>query len=381
MKIVADENVVFAREAFSTLGEVIFIPGRAMTRDNLKDASILVVRSVTKVNADLLDNTSVQFVGTVTAGTDHIDQDFLSKKGIGFTPAKGANANSVAEYIVTALLMMAIRMNLSLEKSSLGIVGVGNIGRLVQQKAQALGMDVLVNDPPLRRETNDSQYRPLEDLLDADFLSLHVPLTHHGADRTFHLLDEHRIRQISPRTVVMNTSRGEVVDNKALFNAVTQKKLRPPILDVWEGEPNIHWGLLREAALGTPHVAGYSFDGKVQGTFQVYQDACRFFGRESTWNPRNHLPIPAVPLLKLQSAGPDLQELMYRVATQVHDLPGDHARMLEILSLPPENRPSQFDQLRKHYPIRREFHQTTVDVPNKQAELGKTLDKLGFNVV
>lgn len=156
--------------------------------------------------------------------------------------------------------------------------------------------------------------------------------------------------------------------------------MRPPILDVWEGEPNIHWELLRETALGTPHIAGYSFDGKVQGTMDVYQAACQFFGREPTWDPRFHLPPPALPFIKLNSASSDLQETMYQVLTQIYDLPNDHARMLEILSHPPEKHPSRFDQLRKHYPIRREFHQTAIDVPDNQAELGQTLSKLGFKV-
>jgi erythronate-4-phosphate dehydrogenase len=185
LKILADENIPFVKECFSSIGEVEVVSGRAMNQSILKDADVLLVRSITKVDKNLLDGTRIKFVGTATIGDEHIDKTFLESRGIGFASAPGSNANSVAEYVIAALLSIARKKQIKLESKSIGIIGVGHIGSLVEKKAQALGMYTVLNDPPLQRQTSDKKYRPIEELFDCDFVSLHVPLTYEGEDKTY----------------------------------------------------------------------------------------------------------------------------------------------------------------------------------------------------
>ncbi|MCP4709420.1 MAG: 4-phosphoerythronate dehydrogenase, partial [Planctomycetes bacterium] len=218
MKIVADENIACVKEVFSSLGDVQAFPGRCITRDHLLDANILLVRSITNVNADLLESTPVRFVGTSTIGTDHIDLDYLRRHNISFASAVGSNANSVAEYVLTAIYHIAHLNNIDLNNKTLGIIGVGNIGSILERKAPALGLTPLPNDPPLQRQTNDPRFVSLAEVLQADIITLHVPLTHDGPDPTFHLLNENNLSHFKPYTILINTSRGPVIDNLALKN-------------------------------------------------------------------------------------------------------------------------------------------------------------------
>lgn len=190
MQIIADQNIPFVKECFSGIGDVTLTSGRAVTPDLVKDADILLVRSITKVNADLLAGSSVKFVATATIGTEHVDQDYLAGRGIGFASAPGSNANSVAEYIVAALLTLGKKHKFQLEGKSIGVVGVGNVGSKVQKKCAALGMKVVLNDPPLARQTGDAKYRPLQELYGCDFITMHTPLTKDGSDPTYHLANE-----------------------------------------------------------------------------------------------------------------------------------------------------------------------------------------------
>ena len=205
---------------------------------------MLVVRSITKIDASLLKNSTIRFVGTATTGIDHIDQDYLRANDIGFASASGSNATSVAEYVFTALLVVAQQHRIQLEGKSLGIVGVGRIGSLGEKKAKALGMEVILNDPPLGRVTGHPRYRALKDTVDADFITLHLPLTMVGLDKSYHVFDECMISKLSPSTTPINTARGEVIDNQALRTAVAAHKLTAPVWDVREGEPIINWPLV-----------------------------------------------------------------------------------------------------------------------------------------
>ena len=383
MKIVVDENVPFAKEAFSSLGEVTLVPGRAIGPKDLQDATVLVVRSITKIDAPLLKNSTIRFVGTATTGIDHIDQDYLSANDIGFASASGSNANSVAEYVLTALLVVAQQHGIQLEGKSLGIVGVGRIGSLVEKKAKVLGMEVILNDPPLARVTGHPRYRPLKDTFDADFITLHLPLTMVGLDKSYHLFDESMISKLSPSTTLVNTARGEVVDNRALLTAVATHKLNSSVLDVWEGEPIINWDLVKEVILGTPHIAGYSFDGKVLGTFMVYQAACHYFGIDLSWDPQRELALaePAkVVKVVIDAGGKNIQNVVRDIATRLHDLPEDSRRMKELLTLSPERRTSEFDRLRREYPQRREFPGMDLQLINASEALKYTLTELGFRI-
>ncbi len=382
VQFVVDENIPFAREAFSHLGSVTLLPGRAMTREAIREAHALIVRSVTQVDADLLADTNVQFVGTATTGVEHIDQEYLAARNIGFTAALGCNANAVSEYVLTALLVTAHAKGLVLSGKTLGIIGAGRIGSLVAAKVPALGMQTLLHDPPLARATGDRRYRPLAEILQADFVTLHVPMTFDGPDATFHLIGADELAHMAPSSILINTARGEVVDNAALLEALTKGTIGGAVLDVWEKEPAINWDLLDRVTLGTPHIAGYSSDGKVNGTVMVYHACCRFWGTEPVWAPPPYLSTPLapepVPHPAFDATGKDYQTVAYEILTTLYDLPGDHERMREVLDAPEPLRPQAFDRLRRDYPHRREFAGTPISLTDGDQHLFARLQTLGI---
>jgi len=373
MRIVADPNIPFVQEAFGPLGEVWLVPGREITANAVHDADALLVRSVTPVNAALLNGSPVKFVGTATIGIDHIDQEYLSAKGIGFASAQGSNANSVAEYVVAAMLEMAQRGKFRLRDKKLGVIGVGHVGSRVVRNAQALGMRVLQNDPPRARVENAPQFISLERLLaKADILTVHVPLTREGPDATFHLFDKDRLGTLELRKpILINTSRGAVMDNKALLKAIDGEWLGGVVLDVWENEPNISPELLDVVDLATPHIAGYSFDGKVNGTRMIYEAACRFFQLQTTWMPS--LPPSPVPHIGLTvSSGEDDEEILRRIVRRIYDIAADDAALRKNILT--------FDKLRAEYPIRREFFNTELVLSGAGEELRAKFAALGFKM-
>ncbi len=377
MLILADENIPYVREAFAPLGEVRTISGRAIMPESLKDATLLLVRSITKVNASLLDGSSVRFVATATIGEDHIDKAYLADRGIAFASAPGSNADSVRQYITGALLVVAERFGLDLARMSLGIVGVGNVGSRVLKNATALGMRCVLNDPPLARATGDARYRPLDEIFDCDILTLHVPLVKEGPDRTYHLADEAFLHRMKPGAILLNSSRGSVADGSAIGRALDGGHLRACVLDVWEREPDIDMALLERVVIGTPHIAGYSFDGKVNGTRMIYEAACRHLGVEPVWNPAPLLPMPECSTLTVDSGVPDA---LSRAVRAVYDIRRDDAAMRGLLALPETDRPKAFDRLRKEYPRRREFFNTRVRVQPRNAALESQLAGIGFTL-
>ena len=382
MQFVVDEEIPLGREAFSHLGSVTLLPGRAMTREALREAHALIVRSVTKVDATLLADTTVQFVGTATTGVEHIDREYLAARDIGFAAALGCNANAVAEYVLTALLVTAHTKGLVLSGKTLGIIGVGRIGSLVAAKAPALGLRTLLHDPPLARATGDQRYRPLSEILQADFVTLHVPLTLDGPDATFHLIGAGELTHMATSSILINTARGEVVDNDALLEALTRGTIGGAVMDVWEREPSINWDLLNHVTLGTPHVAGYSSDAKINGTVMLYHACCRFWGMKPAWTPPPDLPAtlaPAtVPHVAVDATGKDFQSLAHEIATTLCDLPGDHAWMRDVLPVPEPLRPQAFDQLRRDYPHRREFAASPISITGGNRNLFARLQTLGI---
>lgn len=373
MKIIADANIPLVREAFGALGEVVLAPGRQINATLVSDADLLLVRSVTPVNAALLDGSRVRFIATATIGTDHVDQDYLSSKGIGFASAAGSNANSVAEYLVAGLLELASRHKFRLRDKMLGVVGVGNVGSRVVRFAQSLGLRVLQNDPPRQRMENLPHFVPLNQLIaEADIITTHVPLTRKGPDATFHLFAKEQLAALEARhPFLINTARGAVVDNKALLKAIDGEWVRGVVLDVWENEPNILPELLDVADVGTPHIAGYSFDGKVNGTRMIYEAACKFFGIQPTWKPS--LPPPEVPLIELTvSSGEDDEEVLRRVVQRVYDITSDDAALRT-------NIPA-FDELRAEYPVRREFFNTRLTLRGASDRLRSKFTALEFKL-
>lgn len=377
MKVVADQNIPYAREAFGLLGDVVTVPGRSMTPDTVRDADLLIVRSITKVDRTLIDGSCVRFVGTCTIGEDHVDKTYLASRGIAFSSAPGCNANSVGDYIVATLFALAERHHLRLDTLRLGIVGVGNVGKRVRAKASALGLECVLNDPPLFDQTGDSVYRPLDELLDCDIITFHAPLEKCGHYPTFHLADTSFIQKMKRGAILINSSRGAVVDNASLKLALETGHLRGAVLDVWEGEPNVDVELLELADIATPHIAGYSFDGKVNGTLQIYEAACRCFDIEPAWDPSPLLPEPDVPELTVYSDEPHAAADAVRA---VYDIMRDDAAMRETLGMPPEARGAHFDRLRKEYPRRREFQNTRVIIQPEDKALERLLRGIGFKL-
>ena len=382
MKIVADANIPFVAECFSSVGEVEVVAGRQMSAEVAADADVLLVRSVTKVDEDLLKGSRVRFVGTATIGFEHVDTEYLEAKGIGFASAPGSNANSVAEYVVAGLLWAANTYEIRLAGKSIGIVGVGNVGGKVEEKAKALGMNVMLNDPPLRRQTGDEKYLPLDALFGCSFVTLHTPLTFEGVDKTFHLANEGFFKSLKQGCGFLNTARGGVVDSAALKGAISSGRLKSAVLDVWENEPNIDIELLRKVDLGTPHIAGYSFDGKVAGMTMIYEAVCEYFGLEANNRMNDFLPEPEVGKIEIsdEECDADEQDVLRKVVEQVYAINRDDSRMREIAFLPAGEAGRLFDELRKNYPVRREFGNTTVVLPRGQAGLLEKLRGIGFQV-
>ena len=360
MKIVADMNIPFVRECFSSIGTVEVVAGRQIKPDIVADADVLLVRSVTPVNGKLLTGSKVKFVATATIGFEHIDVDFLKSRNIGFASAPGSNANSVAEYIVAALLETGRKHNITLEGKSIGIVGAGSVGSKAAKKCAAMGMKVFLNDPPLQRQTGEPKYLPIEELFDCDFITLHTPLTFDGVDKTYHLADEKFFGSLKRGCVFLNTSRGTVVETTALKAATKSGKIKSAVLDVWENEPAIDTELLEMADIGTPHIAGYSFDGKVAGMIMIYKAACEHFGPKPKFDIDSFLPKPIVPEIKIKSETAGEQEIIREIVRKVYDIKADDGRLKRILNMPADKRGAEFDRLRKDYPVRREFQNTQV---------------------
>jgi erythronate-4-phosphate dehydrogenase len=380
MRIAIDSNTPHAAEAFGGLGEVRLIETGAFRAGVLRDVDVLVVRSETRVDRALLEGTAVRFVGTVTIGTDHIDHAYLRSRGIPLASAPGSNANSVKEYVLAAMLVLAERFGLNLEGMTLGVVGVGNIGSKMVRAGELLGMRVLQNDPPRQRVTGSAEFRPLEELMDADIVTLHVPLTKTGDDPTFHLFDRKRIDRMKPGAFLMNTSRGGVVETEGILSALTRGHLHGAVLDVWEGEPAIPAELLRNAALGTAHIAGYSLDGKLNAVRMVRSAVSEAFGVDAPWDASGLLPAPEHPRVEPPAGCQTPEELLRSLVAQAYDVVRDDRLLRETLPLAPEARAVRFSGLRKTYRVRREFGAFSVRVPDRWLHLSEVLRGLGFTV-
>jgi len=375
--IVADKNIPYAPEAFGTLGEVRTLVGRDITAADVRDADLLIIRSTLKVNRALLEGSRVRFVATATIGTDHVDLDYLAGQRIEFASAAGSNANSVAEWVSAALLVTAGRRGFRLAGRSIGVVGVGNVGSRVVKKAEALGITVVQNDPPLARETGDARYRSLEDALGCDVVTFHVPLTREGQDATYHMADRALFQRMRPGAVLVNSSRGAVVVEQDLREALRSGHISASLHDVWEGEPELSPETVAAADVATPHIAGHSFDGKVAGTAMVYEAACGFLGVEPSVDVLSLRPPPEVPQLVVRG-GAEPEDVVRETVLQVYDIRKDDAAVREMAQLPDAERGEAFASYRRNYPVRREFYNIALCFEDCPAAARETLLGLGF---
>ncbi|HVZ38473.1 MAG TPA: 4-phosphoerythronate dehydrogenase [Candidatus Kapabacteria bacterium] len=377
MKIVVDENIPWAREAFGEFGTLLLKPGRVIHRDDLLDADALIVRSITAVNRELLEGTPVRFVGTATIGTDHLDEEYLKARGIPFAVASGSNAASVAEYVIAALLELRGRgwAPLFRQGGRLGVIGVGEIGGRVAAMARALGLQVTEYDPP--RAVTEPGYRSstLEDLRACDAITIHVPLTHESEHATHHLVNAEFIAGLSGEAVIVNTSRGGVVDSDALVAALRGGHIAGAVLDVWAGEPDVPVELVERAAIATPHIAGYAMDAKLRGTQMMAGALTRFIGARSAWDSAHVLPQRADTIAVPRAMSPlDAATLM---VNRAYPIMRDDRELRSLLMLPDDERRAGFDRLRKYYPERREFPAFGFSGAGEHAAL--LLEGLGFS--
>lgn len=339
MKIVVDDKIPYIREALAEIADdVVYLQGSKICADDVKDADALIVRTRTRCDAALLDKSSVKFIATATIGFDHIDTAYLEQKGIVWTNCPGCNASSVAQYIESCLVLLSRKKGVSLDTLTLGVVGCGHVGSKVKAMAEERGMKVLVCDPPLASLQQEGDFMSLDTLdREADIITFHVPMQKDGPYKTYHMADEQFFRSLSNRhPVIINSSRGGVVDNKALLSALEEGLVSEAIIDTWENEPSLLQPLLDKVFIGTPHIAGYSADGKTNADNMVIEALCQFFGKEK---PSAILPPEA------EIEGPLSEDKDERVL-QYYNAMDDSMRLKAC--------PQDFEKLRGDYPVRRE---------------------------
>ncbi|ADP97862.1 4-phosphoerythronate dehydrogenase PdxB [Marinobacter adhaerens] len=381
MLIVADENIPLLDSFFGDIGEIRRVSGRSMSNEDVRDADIVLVRSVTRVNRELLEGSRVRFVGTTTIGTDHVDLDWLEAAGIRFSAAPGCNANSVAEYVLSVLSLHAERRGLAdWSQLSVGIVGVGNVGGELAHKLERLGFDVRLCDPPRAdREEEDQEFVSLEEAMKCDVVSLHTPLTREGDHPTLHMIGHPELEALGANQLLINAGRGEVIDSSALLARLDQGNAPTVALDVWEQEPRIHPELVDRVWLATPHIAGYSLEGKVQGTEMIYQALSQFLGLPVRKKAGQFLPEPALSKISFTSSADEDDAI--RIALRAcYDPRPDDARLRNAMTGSVEERGAAFDRLRRDYPVRRECSSLKIQLKGTSKSLQDSFRAIGFKL-
>lgn len=379
MKLVIDANIPAADACFGGLGTLHRLPGREIRAADVADADALIVRSITRVDEALLANSRVAFVGTCTIGTDHIDLNYLSAQGIGFASAPGCNADAVVDYVLSSLLTVSEREGWPLLSRRVGVVGAGNVGSRLLTRLSALGMEVLVCDPPRAEQEGPEGFVDLDTLIEqCDVICLHTPLVKHGPHATYHLLNAERLQELAPQTVLVNAGRGDCIDGLALRSRLAGKGDISAILDVWEDEPGIDAGLRDLVALATPHIAGHSLDGKLRGTWMIQQALAKHFNMAAGPAFADICPPPALASLTLQAplAPEEALELCIRA---VYDVRRDHDTLVRKTHL--FGTAKGFDDCRANYPLRREFASLTVRLSGQAQPLESLLRGAGFSVM
>ena len=380
MRIVADENIPLLDEFFAGFGEIQRLPGRAIDAAAVAQAELLLVRSVTVVDRALLKGSAVKFVGTCTIGTDHLDTDYFQQAGIAWASAPGCNARGVVDYVLSSLLVLAEEQGVALNSRTYGVIGAGQVGSRLVKVLRGLGWRVLVCDP-LRQAAEGGDFVSLQQVLEeCDVISLHTPLERSGAHPTYHLFDHARLTALKPGCWLINASRGAVVDNRALREVLAQRADLQVVLDVWEGEPQADVALAAQCRIATPHIAGYSLDGKLRGTAQVYQAVCQHLSVMPGVDLAQLMPAAWLPELTLDS-GADPDWALATICRAVYDPRRDDANFRRSLLGDEAIRRAAFDQLRKHYPMRREIDGLAIRMKGKNARLASLVQATGARLL
>ena len=375
MKIVADKDLPLVEELFSRFGELFLLPGRRITNKDLTDADALLVRSTTKVSEELLFNTSLKFVGSATSGIDHISTNELTQRGITFSDAKGCNANAVSDYCLSAIANL-FSENIKYDKSlRVGIIGNGSVGSLLARKMKALGWDTLICDPPQSEDVIDLpdpiSYKQLEHMNTCDAISIHVPFTTSGKYPTKHLIDKNFLSSLSDNTVLINTSRGGVVDEESLLGLISDNRSLLPVIDVWADEPLCNAELVEKSYLATPHIAGYSKNAKRTASLRIFKEFCRCFDFDDVTD--RYLQTKN---LSIENNDNNFLGILNQVLPIV-DVSSQFKQLIK--SQGASNGEAIFDMIRLKFSGRREFCEY-VAPENLRGEEARFLHAAGFNL-
>lgn len=369
MKILADAHIPYLQGVAEQFGEVSYLPGDQFTKEAVRDYDVLIVRTVTHFDEKILKDSKVKLICSATIGFDHIDTAYCDAHNIAWRTAPGCNAQSVEQYVTASLMTLAKKHNFMLNNKTIGIVGVGNVGSKVKRACELLGMRILLNDPPRQKTENSDEFVDIDTIKQqADIITFHTPLVREGIYATYHLADSRFFEELKKKPIIINTCRGAVVDNQALKAALKNDSVSGAIIDTWESEPNLNLELLSMVDIATPHIAGYSADGKWNATTMSLQTINSFFNFHKDF-------IDLLPIAEPDNKIIDLSE--YSADEQIHHAilhtynPLNDSQLLKA-------HPEKFYYFRSHYPLRREYKAYTLTHLNsKDVELAM---KLGFEV-
>ncbi|MDD4108105.1 MAG: 4-phosphoerythronate dehydrogenase PdxB [Prolixibacteraceae bacterium] len=373
MKIIIDDKIPYIRGTLEPFADVVYLPGSKTTPGVVKDADALITRTRTKCNENLLKDSKVKFIATATIGYDHIDTDYCSKAGIEWTNAPGCNAESVNQYIASALFSCSLKKGFDLKDKTIGIIGVGHVGSRVARLCNTIGMKVLLNDPPRERIEGSEKFASLEKICnEADIISFHVPLNVTGQDATLHMVNMSLLKSMKKKPLLINSCRGEVFDTESVIAAFNEKIISGVIVDCWENEPDINLDLLEIADFGTPHIAGYSKDGKANGTKMSVRAVSRFFNLGNDNWEHGDVERPGKTVIEIDGKNRKENSLLAEVILATYEIKKDDENLRKDTG--------SFERLRGDYPVRREFGIYTILAKNVMPETLDKFIKLGFNV-
>ncbi|NKB38951.1 MAG: DUF3410 domain-containing protein [Gammaproteobacteria bacterium] len=380
LNIVADNAIPFVERFFSRIGELELLDGRQISADSLKNADLLVCRTVTNIKDDLVAESGLRFIASPTSGLDHIDQASLCTRGIELCHAPGRNARSVSEYVLSALCVLADQQAFNLLDKKVGIIGCGHVGSDLKKLLEIIGLECLVYDPLLQKESKQQQFCELDDIKSCDVVSLHVPLTKSAPHPTCRMIGEDFLSGVSDDLILINTSRGDVIDEAALLNHAIEKPGLSLVIDVWQDEPGINTDLLKRAQIATPHIAGYSIDAKYRSTRDVFQQICDLIDIKERMLEKEEV-FPEVEQRKISLSGQqdDLSAISMAILTS-YDVRSDAAALRRLLEDSVKDQDAYFAELRNNYPIRREFSSLQVELIDAENSLTEKLQALGFPV-
>jgi len=373
MKIVADDKIPFLKGVLEPFAEVEYIPGHKIRNEHIKGADALIIRTRTICNKELLQHSKIKIIITATIGYDHIDTSWCEQNGIIWRNAPGCNSGSVMQYIGSALVYLSRQHTFHLKDKTIGIVGFGHVGTKVAKLAELLGMKIILNDPPRAREEASNRYFCFDDVMqNSDIITFHVPLNRSGVDKTVHLINRENVNRLKPGVCMINSSRGEVMDTVALKEAFMKNKISSAILDVWENEPDIDVDLLRLTDIATPHIAGYSADGKANGTAMAVQALSHFFqlGLDD-WFP-SFIPPPENKLISIDCQNKTVEQIVEEAIYATYDITTDEKALRQSVST--------FEKQRGEYPLRREYHAYKVQLKFSNQKIIDRIQNLGFDI-